>query len=40
MQVITKVYENFSDTRDFIDKLLNKACYKDKMSVEEVVFYH
>ena len=39
LKVLEAVKENFPDTQNFIDKMIEEQCQKEKISVEEVIFF-
>ena len=39
LKVLEAVKERFSDTKNFIDNMMEEQCQKEKISVEEVIFY-
>ena len=39
LKVLEAVKECFSDTKNFIDNMMEEQCQKEKISVEEVIFY-
>ena len=39
MKVLEAVKERFPDTKNFIDNMMEEQCQKEKISVEEVIFY-
>ena len=40
LKVLEAVKERFSDTKNFIDNMMEEQCQKEKISVEEVIFLH
>ena len=38
LKVLEVVKENFPDTKNFINDMMEKHCQKEKISVEEVIF--
>ena len=39
LKVLEAVKERFPDTKSFIDDMMEEQCQKEKISVEEVIFY-
>ena len=39
LKVLEVVKENFPDTKNFIDNMMEEQCQEEKISVEEVIFY-
>ena len=38
LKVLEAVKENFPDTKNFIDDMIEEQCQKEKISVEEAIF--
>ena len=39
MEVVHEVSVEFPETKDFINKKLEQKCFKEKTSVEEVIYF-
>ena len=39
MEVLHEVSVTFSETKEFIDEKLEPKCFKENISVEEVIFF-
>ena len=39
LKVLEAVKECLTDTKNFIDNIMEEQCQEDKISVEEVIFY-
>ena len=39
LKVLEAMKENFPDTKNFVDNMMEEQCQKEKISVEEVIFF-